>query len=124
MYFSIDVEKLAAGSSVSLTAFSLLKLSLGVKFLPIIDVIVILFDMKLQLEKNRAEQIEKYYPNLICTQSLGHVRNMIGYLFSSIYCVYLKSSYYLCASQLILMLHNSDIRWQLPPSAFINSLSL
>ncbi|KAH6827857.1 DNA-directed RNA polymerase II protein [Perilla frutescens var. hirtella] len=25
------------------------------------------------LEKNRAEQIEKYYPNLICTQSLGHM---------------------------------------------------
>ncbi|KAL0352339.1 UNVERIFIED_CONTAM: hypothetical protein Scaly_1622600 [Sesamum calycinum] len=25
------------------------------------------------LEKNRVEQIEKYYPNLICTQSLGHV---------------------------------------------------
>ncbi|CAA0831628.1 DNA-directed RNA polymerase II protein [Striga hermonthica] len=25
------------------------------------------------LEKNRVEQIEKYYPNLICTQSLGHM---------------------------------------------------
>ncbi|KAL8523521.1 hypothetical protein ACS0TY_013470 [Phlomoides rotata] len=25
------------------------------------------------LEKNRLEQIEKYYPNLICTQSLGHM---------------------------------------------------
>ncbi|KAG8377353.1 hypothetical protein BUALT_Bualt08G0024300 [Buddleja alternifolia] len=25
------------------------------------------------LEKNRTEQIEKYYPNLICTQSLGHM---------------------------------------------------
>ncbi|GER47897.1 DNA-directed RNA polymerase II [Striga asiatica] len=24
------------------------------------------------LERNRVEQIEKYYPNLICTQSLGH----------------------------------------------------
>lgn len=42
---------------------------------------VILFDMKLQLEKNRAEQIEKYYPNLICTQSLGHVRNMSSYIY-------------------------------------------
>ncbi|KAK8677538.1 hypothetical protein V6N13_143071 [Hibiscus sabdariffa] len=28
---------------------------------------------QLQLEKNRVEQIEKFYPNLICTQSLGHV---------------------------------------------------
>jgi len=27
----------------------------------------------LQLEKNRVEQLEKFYPNLICTQSLGHV---------------------------------------------------
>ncbi|KAE9615246.1 hypothetical protein Lal_00048449 [Lupinus albus] len=25
------------------------------------------------LEKNRLEQLEKFYPNLICTQSLGHV---------------------------------------------------
>ncbi|GMI90591.1 Beclin 1-associated autophagy-related key regulator 14b [Hibiscus trionum] len=25
------------------------------------------------LEKNRVEQIEKFYPNLICTQSLGHM---------------------------------------------------
>ncbi|XP_040968114.1 uncharacterized protein [Gossypium hirsutum] len=25
------------------------------------------------LEKNRVEQIKKYYPNLICTQSLGHM---------------------------------------------------
>ncbi|XP_047150222.1 uncharacterized protein LOC124822273 [Vigna umbellata] len=25
------------------------------------------------LEKNRVEQLEKFYPNLICTQSLGHV---------------------------------------------------
>ncbi|KAL8058400.1 hypothetical protein ABFX02_03G015600 [Erythranthe guttata] len=25
------------------------------------------------MEKNRLEQIEKYYPNLICTQSLGHM---------------------------------------------------
>ncbi|XP_042013614.1 uncharacterized protein LOC121761964 [Salvia splendens] len=25
------------------------------------------------VEKNRTEQIEKYYPNLICTQSLGHM---------------------------------------------------
>ncbi|CAH1454080.1 unnamed protein product [Lactuca virosa] len=25
------------------------------------------------LEKNRKEQLEKYYPNLICTQSLGHM---------------------------------------------------
>ncbi|KAL6177009.1 hypothetical protein ACLB2K_053641 [Fragaria x ananassa] len=25
------------------------------------------------LEKNRAEQLEKFYPNLICTQSLGHM---------------------------------------------------
>ncbi|KAL3830468.1 hypothetical protein ACJIZ3_019270 [Penstemon smallii] len=25
------------------------------------------------LEKNRVEQIEKYYPNLICTQTLGHM---------------------------------------------------
>ncbi|XP_031389919.1 uncharacterized protein LOC116202488 isoform X2 [Punica granatum] len=25
------------------------------------------------LEKNRAEQLEKFYPNLICTQTLGHV---------------------------------------------------
>lgn len=29
-----------------------------------------------QLEKNRAEQLEKFYPNLICTQSLGHVSNL------------------------------------------------
>ncbi|MFQ6653246.1 hypothetical protein Gotur_024741, partial [Gossypium turneri] len=28
------------------------------------------------LEKNRVEQIKKYYPNLICTQSLGHVRSL------------------------------------------------
>ncbi|KAL3640767.1 hypothetical protein CASFOL_015735 [Castilleja foliolosa] len=26
-----------------------------------------------KLERNRVEQIEKYYPNLICTQSLGHM---------------------------------------------------
>ncbi|XP_040944225.1 uncharacterized protein [Gossypium hirsutum] len=25
------------------------------------------------LEKNRVEKLEKFYPNLICTQSLGHV---------------------------------------------------
>ncbi|PQM41506.1 hypothetical protein Pyn_20657 [Prunus yedoensis var. nudiflora] len=25
------------------------------------------------LEKNRAEQLEKFYPNLICTQNLGHI---------------------------------------------------
>ncbi|MBA0746221.1 hypothetical protein Gogos_008758 [Gossypium gossypioides] len=28
------------------------------------------------LEKNHVEQIKKYYPNLICTQSLGHVRSL------------------------------------------------
>lgn len=33
----------------------------------------------LQLEKNRAEQLEKFYPNLICTQSLGHVRHMYSF---------------------------------------------
>lgn len=32
------------------------------------------------MEKNRTEQIEKYYPNLICTQSLGHVRNLLSSL--------------------------------------------
>ncbi|KAM5575863.1 hypothetical protein ABKV19_014684 [Rosa sericea] len=30
------------------------------------------------LEKNRAEQLEKFYPNLICTQSLGHVRKLMA----------------------------------------------
>jgi hypothetical protein len=25
------------------------------------------------LEKTRVEQVEKYFPNLICTQSLGHM---------------------------------------------------
>ncbi|KAG4157761.1 hypothetical protein ERO13_D02G082500v2 [Gossypium hirsutum] len=28
------------------------------------------------LEKNRVEKLEKFYPNLICTQSLGHVRTI------------------------------------------------
>jgi len=31
----------------------------------------------MQLEKTRVEQVEKYFPNLICTQSLGHVRSYI-----------------------------------------------
>lgn len=39
----------------------------------------------MQLEKNRLEQIEKYYPNLICTQSLGHVRNFF-LVPSSVWC--------------------------------------
>ncbi|KAI7737278.1 hypothetical protein M8C21_007371, partial [Ambrosia artemisiifolia] len=30
------------------------------------------FSFQFPLEKNRKEQLEKYYPNLICTQSLGH----------------------------------------------------
>ncbi|XP_040941376.1 uncharacterized protein [Gossypium hirsutum] len=29
--------------------------------------------LSLQLEKNRVEKLEKFYPNLICTQSLGHM---------------------------------------------------
>lgn len=33
--------------------------------------------LTLQLDKNRAEQLQKFYPNLICTQSLGHVRPII-----------------------------------------------
>ncbi|PPR84764.1 hypothetical protein GOBAR_AA35950 [Gossypium barbadense] len=30
------------------------------------------------LEKNRVEKLEKFYPNLICTQSLGHTVNSIS----------------------------------------------
>lgn len=39
-----------------------------------INIGIVLFS--LQLEKNRMEQLEKFYPNLICTQSLGHVRTL------------------------------------------------
>ncbi|KAI3817610.1 hypothetical protein L1987_11406 [Smallanthus sonchifolius] len=35
-----------------------------------------------KLERNRKEQLEKYYPNLICTQSLGHVNTLFMYGFS------------------------------------------
>ncbi|KAH9690905.1 DNA-directed RNA polymerase II protein [Citrus sinensis] len=33
----------------------------------------ILDSARSMMEKNRAEQLEKFYPNIICTQSLGHV---------------------------------------------------
>ncbi|KAL4279311.1 hypothetical protein GQ457_03G029760 [Hibiscus cannabinus] len=33
----------------------------------------VLDSARAMLEKNRVEQIEKFYPNLICTQSLGHM---------------------------------------------------
>jgi len=40
-----------------------------------------------QLEKNRVEQLEKFYPNLICTQSLGHVSTVFyGYFQYLVFC--------------------------------------
>ncbi|GAY41683.1 hypothetical protein CUMW_061300 [Citrus unshiu] len=33
----------------------------------------ILDSARSMMEKNRAEQLEKFYPNIICTQSLGHM---------------------------------------------------
>jgi len=38
----------------------------------------------LQLEKNRVEQLEKFYPNLICTQSLGHVSTISLFYFQQL----------------------------------------
>lgn len=42
----------------------------------------------LQLEKNRVEQLEKFYPNLICTQSLGHVSTACLLYFQYLYIVF------------------------------------
>lgn len=39
----------------------------------------------LQLEKNRVEQLEKFYPNLICTQSLGHVSTICLVYFQQLF---------------------------------------
>ncbi|KAI7999625.1 hypothetical protein LOK49_LG09G01877 [Camellia lanceoleosa] len=33
-----------------------------------------------KLERNRVEQLEKFYPNLICTQSLGHMAITLEHL--------------------------------------------
>lgn len=42
----------------------------------------------LQLERNRVEKLEKLYPNLICTQSLGHVS--VSSLCSPFFCSFFQ----------------------------------